>query len=196
MSYGIEQEIKYLLDKKGFQALLSFFNQSESDYKTQHNTYYDTSDNKLKRANSALRLRNWTNKSEWTFKQKQDQFRSLELNDRHTYPQLPVPKSMLLEEIQDTNIKDQLSYLINRNDQLLPFLSLKTDRWLVRINNGLLAIDRTFYSNTLDYEVELETNDLEQGLAYLHQLLHHLEIPLIPADKKIARAMNYLNSQS
>lgn len=194
MSYSIEQEIKGLLSQHDFNQLLNYFELGANDFITQRNIYYDTITQDLKNNHAALRLRNFTNKSEWTYKQRQDDFRSLELTHHLDYLQLPAPTSLSLSDIEDHVIADQLRAIIDKDLTLYAFLTIKTDRWIIPISQGEIALDRTFYGDTVDYEIELETNVLEEGKEYFHNLLLSLEIPYLPAEKKIARASQYLNS--
>lgn len=195
MSYSIEQEIKFLLDREGFEQLLAYYQLAFTDYHTQQNTYYDTQSQHLKNENAALRLRNFSNKSEWTYKQKKDHHRSLELNDQYPYPILPAPSNLTLKEIQDPVIHDQLASIISPKEILSSFLTLKTDRWIIKVAQGEIALDRTYYSNTVDYEIECETDDIASAHQYLTSLMNELSINYQNADKKIARAIKYLSKK-
>lgn len=196
MSYSIEQEIKAMLTANEFTKLLSHFELAFDQYQTQQNNYYDSADQKLKKAQAALRLRNFNTHSEWTFKQKQDQHRSLELTENHSYPILPVPQTITLDQLHDPVIKDQLRYLFKDDDTLELFLQIKTDRYLYHNEYGEWAIDRTYYGDTIDYEIELETHDLEPAKVAFENLLTSLAIDFRPADKKIARALHYLKQSN
>lgn len=193
MNYSIEQEIKSMLTFEEFASLLDYFNLSENDFVPQQNSYYDTKSQLLKQAKAAYRLRNFSTTSEWTFKQQQDQFRSLELTTSQTYPIMPVPTQLTLADIEDMVIHDQLSYLISKQDELQLFLQIKTERFSIANAFGELAIDRTYYGNFIDYEIELETSSIEEGHHYLMEVLGTLDIPFRPAEKKIKRALTYLN---
>lgn len=196
MSYSIEQEIKAMLTANEFTKLLSHYELAFDQYQTQHNNYYDSADQKLKKAQAALRLRNFNTRSEWTFKQKQDQHRSLELSETNSYPVLPVPQTITLDQLHDPVIKDQLRYLFKDDDTLELFLQIKTDRYLYHNEYGEWAIDRTYYGDTVDYEIELETHDLEPAKVAFDNLLTALAIDFRPADKKIARALHYLKQSN
>ncbi|MBD3949232.1 CYTH domain-containing protein [Tuanshanicoccus lijuaniae] len=192
MSYSIEQEIKSLLTQEEFYHVLDYFDLGATDYQSQHNTYFDSDNQVLKHHQAALRLRNFQTTSEWTYKQKQDTHRSLELTYTQSYPQLPVPESILVQQVADDVIRDQLEQLMPLNTVLTAYLSIKTHRWTVKTPYGEYAIDQTFYGNTSDYEIELETDDLPTAMAAFKELLATLSIPYRAADKKIARALKHL----
>lgn len=196
MSYSIEQEIKAMLTANEFNRLLSHFELSMDQYHTQQNNYYDSADQKLNQAKAALRLRNFSTHSEWTFKQKQDQHRSLELTQSQNFPIIPVPETMTINMLQDPVIKDQLSYLFDEKDRIDLFLQIKTDRFTFHNEIGEWAIDRSYYGDTVDYEIEIETNDLAQAKTAFQDLLNSLAIDYRPADKKIARALSYLKQSN
>ncbi|WIK67303.1 CYTH domain-containing protein [Globicatella sanguinis] len=73
---------------------------------------------------------------------------------------------------------------------------IKTDRYLYQNEYGEWAIDRTYYGDTVDYEIELETHDLEPAKVAFENLLTALAIDFRPADKKIARALHYLKQSN
>ncbi|MBK0347611.1 CYTH domain-containing protein [Aerococcaceae bacterium zg-ZJ1578] len=195
MSYSIEQEIKSLLTQEEFYQILNYFQLAATDYQSQQNTYYDTENQLLKQHHAALRLRNFSMTSEWTFKQKHDTHRSLELTYAQNYLQLPAPASIAVHQVEDAVIRDQLEQLMPADTELYSFLTIKTNRWIVKVPYGEYAIDQTFYGDSMDFEIELETDDLTTAMAEFNTLLEALAIPFRVADKKIARALRYLSQK-
>ena len=192
MGYQIEQEIKSMLSPAHFITLLGHFKLDESDGKIQTNTYYDTPEKAFKIIGAALRLRTHQTNSEWTFKLKQSTFKSLELTRRLDYPVVSAPESITLDEIGDPVIGDQVKDFIASDEPLLKTVSFQTKRWSIDLPLGEIALDATCFSHGVDYEIELETFDLERGKAYLSELFNTYHIPFRPADKKIARALTLL----
>ena len=196
MSYTIEQELKALLTQDEFSRLLDHFQLSQGQALIQTNTYYDSPDQVLKKAKAALRLRNFSNRSEWTLKIQQGDHRSLELTQEQAYPQLPAPTSLTQEDLTDKEILYQVEALVGQDTfHFEAFLTLKTQRWQVVTPEGEYALDISHYGPFCDYELELECQDLREGQAAFSHLLAQYDIPFRPADKKISRALSALKGQ-
>lgn len=52
-------------------------------------------------------------------------------------------------------------------------------------------LDQTLYGDQVDYELELEAQDLIQAQDYIAKLSQTYDFPLLTADKKIARVSAY-----
>lgn len=191
MSHNIETELKVLLSKEQFESLASHFNLPPEPSIVQRNTYYDTADLNLKLADTALRLRNFATSSEWTIKQRQDAFRSLELNQINAQPVLPVPTEITSSHIHS---QDLLNFLSSHQIEL-PALNqthdILTERWNMMTEVGEYALDRSHYLDTTDYELEFETEQLELAQQTFKALLKQLDISYRPAPTKISRAVHY-----
>lgn len=196
MSHNIETELKVLLSKEEFERLAHHFNLSSEPTIIQRNTYYDTNDLSLKLANTALRLRNFAASSEWTIKQRQDAFRSLELNQTNALPILPVPSEITKTDIHS---QDLLSFLSSHQIDLTALkqtYDIMTERWNVVSEVGEYALDRSHFLDTTDYELEFETEDLELAQQTFKKLLEQLNISYQPAPTKISRAVQYAAQKS
>lgn len=192
MSYSIEKELKTLLSKQDFLKLFSHFNLLEGNQIIQSNTYYDTPNHLLKNNKTALRLRNFHFQSEWTLKIMQDQYTSLELTQNNPTLILPAPFKITSQDLYDPVILEELQSISGFDlSQLLPQIDFKTHRWIIHQPEGEYALDFCQYTLGQDYELELEVHDLQVGKENFHSLLQKLDIPFIPADKKIARAFHY-----
>ena len=76
-------------------------------------------------------------------------------------------------------------------DSLSIVTSLKTERYDIDYNGGLLSLDKNTYNNIVDYEVELEETSLERAQANLKELCEKVNIEYkINHLSKQARAMN------
>ena len=75
----IEQEVKIALEAESFARLMAGLGLDRVEPRQQVNHYYDSEQGALKEARAALRLRQYDQVSEWTFKQALDQFQALEI---------------------------------------------------------------------------------------------------------------------
>ena len=69
MDQHIEIEYKNLLTKQDFERLVQFFKIESNQFFTQQNHYFDTTDFRLKKSGSALRIREKNETYELTLKQ-------------------------------------------------------------------------------------------------------------------------------
>ncbi len=78
-------------------------------------------------------------------------------------------------------------YAITAKDLIL-FAELTTKRAEFSIDEGLLALDESWYTNQHDYELELEVENSEKGKQDFKMLLDKFDITYRPAKNKIERA--------
>ncbi|WP_124058005.1 CYTH domain-containing protein [Vaginisenegalia massiliensis] len=186
MATSIEQELKVLLNHDSYQRLFQYFNLDNQAAIRQSNYYYDFPDGRLKQVAAILRLRNYETKSEWTFKQQTQDHIAQEISQFNPQPIAPQPNHALQDYIHDSELLAQLKAL-GPLEQLRATYDLTTIRYQIPCSFGEFALDESHYLNHIDYEIELETDDLNAGLAGFQALLTELNIPWQVADKKIAR---------
>lgn len=185
-----EQEIEFknLLTKEEFNKLVASFQIKSTDFQTQTNYYFDTKENYFKEKKMGFRLRVLPNRNELTLKipvaehvmeEKTELLTNAQrdaiINDTH-FPNVPF-----LEQIKDKG-------------PLICIGSMQTNRAKIEYENGILFFDHSIYSQTEDFEVEYECNNVELGWDYFHHLLKKYQIPVRETDKKIARLITYNNS--
>ena len=90
----IEQEVKIALEAESFARLKSGLGLDGVAPRQQVNHYYDSDQSALKAARAALRLRQYDQVSEWTFKQALDQFQALEITQTNAGRLDSVPGSL------------------------------------------------------------------------------------------------------
>ena len=72
--------------------------------------------------------------------------------------------------------------------------SLETKRIDIPYLGGMLSLDENHYSGIVDYEIELEDQNLQDAQSKLRALLESLNIPFIPNKvTKTARALMAIN---
>lgn len=71
MAENLEIEFKTMLSQSEYQQLITHYQLTATDFKTQTNSYFDTPDFQLKAKNCGLRIRRYENLAEYTLKTQQ-----------------------------------------------------------------------------------------------------------------------------
>lgn len=188
MSQEIEIEFKNLLSEKEYTDLLLQYGGSQPNTWRQTNHYADTPDFKLKQAGCALRIRMLAGKNECTLKTPYKNHlleTTFYLNDEQaehmiTSNNLALSEEMLIQ-LKDLNISPQ---------SLQFFGSLTTERFEKEIGGHLVVLDKSFYGNVIDFELEIETENEHSGKKFFNDLLQANQIPVRKTHNKIKRAMD------
>lgn len=183
----VEIEYKTMLTEKEYHQLLAYYKLSEKAFKTQTNYYFDTQDFKLREKHFGLRIRTTPTNAELTLKTPIEHG-LLETTDPLT---IETAASLIAsEKILKTGVVAQRLKAANiEPDSLHMIAALKTKRAEFPINEGLLALDESWYGQQHDYELELEVSEPIQGKFAFQSLLHSFGIPYRPAKNKIIRAV-------
>ncbi len=187
----IEQEVKIALEAESFARLKSGLGLDRVAPRQQVNHYYDSDQSALKVARAALRLRQYDQVSEWTFKQALDQFQALEITQTNAGRLDSVPASLAGAWIKDESLLAALAKVGLAPQDLVLRYGFQTNRWTLDLGWGELVLDQTLYGDQADYELELEAQDLHLAQDYIAKLSHNYDFPLLAADKKIARVSAY-----
>lgn len=185
----VEIEFKNLLTKVEYEKIFDTLNLETAPTIHNANYYYDDALESLKLANAALRIRHTNTKSEMTLKIKKEKG-NIEINipleatgyneKPNVLPILPLP------------IMDELSSLGVSLKTPLLFQEISTERKEINYKNGLLVVDKTtFANNVVDYELEFEVADFNQGREDFDSILKQFDIPRRASKPKIARAVEY-----
>ena len=185
MSTNLEIEFKNMLSESEYEQLLNHFSISEEQIWTQKNVYFDTKAFDLKRQKAALRVRIKNNTYELTLKT-QAEVGLLETNQMITKTDYTTLKHD--HRLINGPVYEALMDLgININD-LRVITDLTTKRAEVDYQDGLLVLDKSFYGELIDFELEYEVKDYNKGLNIFNELLAKHNIPTRPAQNKIKRA--------
>ena len=185
MSTNLEIEFKNMLSESEYEQLLNHFSISEEQIWTQKNVYFDTKAFDLKRQKAALRVRIKNNTYELTLKT-QAEVGLLETNQMITKTDYTTLKHD--HRLINGPVYEALMDLgININD-LRVITDLITKRAEVDYQDGLLVLDKSFYGEVIDFELEYEVKDYNKGLNIFNELLAKHNIPTRPAQNKIKRA--------
>lgn len=179
---NLEIEFKTMLNKAEFNHLQSLL--SHVAPVTQTNYYFDTPDGAMRAKKLSLRIRTFDKSAELTLKIPE----SVGIREYD----LSLSKEEARDIMTTGNFPDgKIKTLLCENgislDDLAVLGHLTTVRRETRLPIGLLALDKNHYSDRIDYELELEVTDLEQGQkdfeAYLSK--HHISFKY--AKSKVAR---------
>ncbi|WP_175988449.1 CYTH domain-containing protein [Bacillus sp. Marseille-Q1617] len=184
MSQEIEIEFKNLLAEEEFVQLTKHFKIKETDFTTQENHYFDTPDYQLKDKQSALRIRLKKKIFTLTLKTPVEEG-LLETNQPLTVQEADD----LLERgvFPDGEVKEFLESLDISPPYIQHFGSLITKRAEIDFEGGLLVFDESSYFDKVDFELEYEVKDYDQGEKIFFDLLKEHGIPKRETENKIKR---------
>lgn len=194
MSTQIEKEFKNLLTKEEYEQLLVHYQLDESAAIHQTNTYYDTDDRQLQSLKMGLRIRTYDDDAELTLKVLLQENEQLEITDVLSL----VEANQLISDKKIKNAGHVASMLKKENidlDRLKPVGQLSTVRHTFSGEGGVYFLDKSYYQDQKDYELEFETEDLEKGLILFNTFLTYHEIKERKTTQKIQRALQYPNSE-
>lgn len=193
MSQNVEKEFKNLLNKEEYEALIVAFDLDETEPTKQTNTYFDTPDFKLKGLNSGLRIRMYEDKGEITLKTPIQENEKLETNDDLT---LDEAKTLVEAHLMKAtgNVADKLKGLGIAPGDLVIIGQLSTIRYDFPGDKGTFFLDKSFYQDQMDYELEFESESLEEGALIFQNFLKLHGIKVRKAKQKIERMLAYPNS--
>ncbi|OJG28610.1 hypothetical protein RU98_GL000203 [Enterococcus caccae] len=187
VSENLEIEFKTLLSREEFSRTVDYFQLKEEQFFTQINYYFDSVDFQLKKRHMGLRVRVLSNNAEITLKVP-EKVGLLEINDM-----LSIQDANMIIESASLpdfgNVYNKLKDLgIDKNDLRL-IGSLTTKRAEIKLPQGLLALDESWYNEQHDFELELEVDDATDGKKDFLALLDTLKIKESPSPNKIQRMM-------
>ncbi|WP_010283333.1 CYTH domain-containing protein [Bacillus timonensis] len=187
MSQELEIEFKNILEETEYQRLLKVFSIDDTKKVFQENFYFDTPEFALKNQGAALRIRE--KKGTYTLTLKQPVTRGL--LETHQILTAEEAKQMLDGgHIIAGEVASILKKLSIEPTDVTFFGSLKTSRAEVEYKNGLLVLDKSYYLNKTDFEVEYEVTDELCGKIVFQELLQQYNIPIRKTDNKIRRFYN------
>ncbi|WP_453990443.1 CYTH domain-containing protein [Bacillus nitroreducens] len=187
MSQELEIEFKNLLEEAEYNLLLTEFSLGEDKKIIQENFYFDTPEFSLKNHGSALRIRE--KKGLYTLTLKQPVARGL-LETHQVLTEEEAHQMLNGGRLVEGEVSTILKTLSIAPTDVTYFGSLKTKRAEVEYNNGLLVLDKSYYLNTTDFEVEYEVTNEIIGKKVFLELLNQYQIPIRKTDNKIRRFYN------
>ncbi len=187
MSENLEIEFKTLLSIEEFSRVIDYFQLKEEQFFTQINYYFDSADFQLRKRRMGLRVRVLSDNAEITLKVP-EKVGLLEINDALSVKEAnAIVESATLPTIG--NVYTKLNQLGIDQSDLRLIGSLTTKRAEIKLPQGLLALDESWYNKQHDFELELEVSDATNGKKDFLSLLDTLTIKESPSPNKIQRMM-------
>lgn len=177
-----EFESKGLITKSQFKTLISQLEILETRIQT--NTYLDTANGFFKSKASALRLRIINDQYIFSLKQ-QDSDGATEWNQPLTglqYQQIINHKSIDLSNFECP----YQEHLTNLN-----IVTITTTRYVCQYQNQVIELDQTNFGATVDYELEIEADNLEVAKEMMDELARDYHLTIKKSYPKIARYYMY-----
>ncbi len=175
----LEIEFKSLLTEKEFDILVKDF-KLEDKFFEQHNYYFDNEDNFILNNNSAFRIRLVNNKYKMTYKAANTENSVIERS-------IDLDQELAMHYLEFGYCDDAMNMGIPK---LSHMNTLTTHRASFQIDGGEIFIDKSFYSNVIDYEIEFECDNEETGLNTFKSFLNEHSIEYKASQPKMLRAFS------
>lgn len=195
---NIEKEIKYILKKDDFKRLESYLenNYKKGDTVININHYIDTEDFLIKKSDNLFRLREIQGEAfECTIKHRLNKNDNLHIKEEYTKKLTEEEFNRILA--QGINKEDKIlldkvqKYTEDLENKKLNIVGkMKTERTFYTIEDSIepINLDVNYYLGIEDYEIEWETNKVEQVYDILGSILSKLNIrPLDINESKSTR---------
>ena len=191
----VEREFKNLLTKSQYHSLLEDFKPLLTKEITQTNSYYDW-DGILQSHKMALRIRIVEGKTvgEITLKIPQSSLEVLEFTH-----EMPVEMLLKYNEQKQFSLPLSIKEALESNgvfiEKVKQISLLTTHRFEGPLsNNEWLVLDESYYNGKVDYEMEIEVQNLSLGEEVFLQILQKYQIQREQAESKIKRALSSISS--
>lgn len=191
----VEREFKNLLTKSQYHSLLEDFKSLLTKEITQTNSYYDW-DGILQSHKMALRIRIVEGKTigEITLKIPQSSLEVLEFTH-----EMPVEMLLKYNEQKQFSLPLSIKEALESNgvfiEKVKQISLLTTHRFEGPLsNNEWLVLDESYYNGKVDYEMEMEVQNLSLGEEVFLQILQKYQIQREQAESKIKRALSSISS--
>ena len=178
----LEIEMKTLLNQDEYKKLQTHF--SGVTPITQKNYYLDTPDFYLRKHKIAMRIRTFDTSAELTIKIPQE-IGNMEYNQDLTLEEAKncldnckLPQGMIVEELKSRGLSTSGWVVLG---------CLTTVRFEKETAIGLMALDQSSYFDIVDYELELEVENGDQGSLDFQEFLQVNVIQYKKASSKLVR---------
>jgi uncharacterized protein YjbK len=177
----IEKEIEFktLLTENEYNTLLELFTKNTTSY-NQTNFYFDNDNFELNAKKITCRVREKNNNFELTVKIK-DTVGLNEYNQEISYE----------EFINYKNNGLNLNYDVITANNLKIKAQNTTTRFDLRLHNQLFSLDKINIDNNIHYELEMETENYDEGLIIFNNFLKEYNIEYKKGPSKAKRTFEY-----
>ncbi len=177
-----EFEAKGLISQKDFEKLVD--NLEINEIRQQQNTYIDTKDGFFKSQMCALRLRIIDGKYIFSLK-RQDTDGATEWNDELS--ELQFNQIISTASINLSTFKCPYNEVLDN----LQIVTISTKRYVCNVNGYSIELDVTTFGDTIDYEIEIESENLIQAEKIMDTLVKEYSLDIKKSYPKIARYFMY-----
>ena len=188
MSKNIEIEKRVMLTEEQYLSLLKYAsNYSSRKEMTLVNYYFDDENLSLRNAHHMFRIRVTNNKDyELTLKVKGDNG-DLEINE-------PLSNGEIEKLLKKLEIKNKEINEIVSNDtskEIKYITSLKTERIEIEFGRYLFVLDKNYYSDIIDYDLEIESDNMVDAEEAIKKYCKNFDLQYSSSYKsKSRRAIN------
>ena len=191
MNEHIEIEYKILIHNNTFESILNDYKKDILHDYTQTNFYFTHP--LLEKNKYMLRIREKNNTYELTLKRPTKKHR-LETNVTLTKQEAELFFSHQNIQNEITNILLDMGISLQNLKQQF---SLTTHRYDIKLENGILSLDKNDYLGVTDYEIEFEVNDEHRGYQQFLEIIkpYHLQYSQNCASK-IKRVLDVYNKSN
>ncbi len=178
MTKNIEIEFKTSISVDKYNELLQLFNLENNIFK-QTNHYFDTDDFNLNHEKIVLRIRQkHENKFKVTLKSQSENgaFES------HVLLKKDQAEKMIANGFNTTDFFEDLDYFVTFKASLVNY------RVSTPYEGGTLFLDRCEYCDVVDYELEYEVSNYDEGLRLFERFVSKHDIPIKTTKRKSERA--------
>ena len=191
MSKNIEFEKRVMLTESQYKSLKGYASNFKHNELLLVNHYFDDEDLSLIKHHHVLRIREINDSdAELTLKVKGDNG-DLEINESIAHNK--VKELLHSFRLDNKEINKEINKVTNKVLKLIT--SLKTERIEIEFDDYLFVLDKNYYSNVVDYDLEIESSDIDKALEiikkYCHQFgMQYREDYLSKSRRAINKALN------
>ena len=163
---SMEYEARVMIDEKQYDSIKSFYLNKKEPKKifTNKNTYFDDEDLYLTYHHMVLRIRQIDeDKKELTLKIKEKDGDIEITSDKYD--------SLLKGKLDDLEMIEALKLRGADPSKLKIVTTLITERIEIPYDNYLLVIDKNYYNDKVDYNIEVESSSREEAEKYLLEII-------------------------
>ncbi len=179
MTKNIEIEFKTSISEEKYNELLQLFNLENNIFK-QTNHYFDTDEFHLNHDQIVLRIRQ---KGEQHFKVTLKSQSDEGAYESHVILHKDQARKMIDSGFKTKDFFEDVDHYVTFK------ASLDNYRVSTPYEGGTLFLDRCEYCGVIDYEIEYEVSNYEEGLKIFNKFLNQHHIDPVPTKRKSERAL-------
>lgn len=195
---SLEQEIKLKLDNSSYQMLLQHLSRAcgGANQLIQENRFYDTADRRLRKQLMSIRIRRQNQALFLTCKQQQARQNlvhnqeEIEYRINYSFWDFTAPQETAINHFIPL---PKLAHHATAGADLKFIGSFHNERWMLKDGPHHLCLDKTTFTNgVVDYELEIESTEIQAAEQKWLPLLASWDYQQVPQEKsKLNRCMEH-----